>query len=580
MRHLSLLFLWLLTASLSAQTTPYEADPERNTSADHAQLLEFYTALSAKYPGRCELQLDTNLQTDSGLPLPVIVLDQNGRFKPDPGRWKMVLLVNNAIHAGEACGVDGSMLFARDLLEGKGGDWDEVTVVIIGAYNLGGLLNRSTDTRVNQDGPQEHGFRGNARNLDLNRDFIKADTRNARSFARLFQAWDPDLFIDNHTTNGSDHRYDFTLIPTEHSRLPEPLARYQTEALLPFLYAELAMRGVAATPYVYSYGSYGKPPTEDGIMAFPDLPRYSTGYAALNHTLGFMPETHALKPFHKRVEGVHQFMLAATEWLQLDEGELREARLEARAAYAAQTGIPLVYELDTTRYDTLKFKGYTSEMRPSKVTGQDRLYYNHERPLDTTIRHYNYYRPTLSAARPRAYILPQAYREVAERLRLNGVLMQPLERDTTLRVTTYRISKFGSYDQPYEGHFYHNQVELSSEIIECRYRRGDYLIPADAAQPALRYVIETLEPEAPDSYFRWNFFDGVLQQKESFSPYRFEEIAERLLMEKPELKAALEAARAADPELAESAYGQLDWIYRHSNYLEPDAYRYPVGIIR
>ena len=207
-----------MTSSSSTFITPFEKN--RNTTATYEESISFYKKLSNAFP---QLQLTTHGMTDSGLPLHTAVLSMDEDFDPVSIRKKNknILFVNNAIHAGEPCGVDASMMILRNYLEDKSLQkfLDHTVIVVIPMYNLGGVLNRNSHTRTNQNGPESYGFRGNAKNLDLNRDFIKCDSKNAQTFNQLYNYWQPDIFVDNHTSNGADYQYTITLIPTQHNKL-------------------------------------------------------------------------------------------------------------------------------------------------------------------------------------------------------------------------------------------------------------------------------------------------------------------------------------------------------------------------
>ena len=213
---------------------------------------------------------------------------------------KACLLINNAIHPGEPCGVNASIAWARERLNDFRGLRDLLTtmdVVIVPMYNVGGALNRNCCTRTNQEGPEEYGFRGNARNLDLNRDFIKMDSQNSRSFVSLYQAIKPDVFIDTHTSNGADYTYTMTLITTQVDKAGPVLGPYLKEVMEPHIFETMKQRGETIVPYVNTR----KQTPESGIIGFLESPRYSTGYTTLFGTLGFTAEAHMLKPFPKRV---------------------------------------------------------------------------------------------------------------------------------------------------------------------------------------------------------------------------------------------------------------------------------------
>ncbi len=570
---LTFLCLFCLATISSAQlTTPFEGDPEQNTSATYQEVINFYQELEELYPER--FQLRTYGMTDSGFPLDVAVLSNDGTFDPEQLRIKgrTIVFVNNGIHAGEPCGVDASMLLLRDYLE-KPEEYpfpNTVSLVVIPFYNIGGALNRGSHSRTNQQGPEAHGFRGNARNLDLNRDFIKCDSRNAQTFNELFNEWNPHIFIDNHTSNGADYQYTLTLIPTQHNKLMEPLASYLQDRMLPYLYEDMASRGWEMTPYVFA-----RDIPDNGIAGFLDLPRYSSGYAALHRALSFIPETHMLKPFGDRVMSVYHFMQAVIGLADADNTTILSNYSDAGRQVATADSMDLNWALDFSQADTLQFKGFEASYRPSDISGQDRLYYDREAPFIKPVPHYNYYQPTETVAVPPAYIIPQAYQEVIELLRWNGVKIHTLIADHTLQVEQYYIRDYETVSQPYEGHYLHSQVDVEVVEREWLFREGDYVI--HTSQTAAPYIVHTLEPQAADSYFAWNFFDACLQQKEYFSSYVFEDLALQYLKADPELAEALDNAKAADEDLANSARAQLDFIYKRSPHYEVTHNLYPIA---
>ncbi|MEM6394715.1 MAG: M14 family zinc carboxypeptidase [Bacteroidota bacterium] len=551
--------------------TSHEQDSARNYTASYAEVIDFYQQLAEAYPQK--LYMTEAGITDIGEPLHYLVLSQDGTPTPETVRAdnKLVVFVNNAIHPGEPCGVDASMRLVRDYLQADSLTLPkDVVVVIVPMYNIGGMLNRGSYSRANQNGPVEYGFRGNAKNLDLNRDFIKCDSRNAMAFNRLLSDWKPEIFIDNHTSNGADYQYTLTLIAAQAEKLSEPLGKYLRDRMLPHFYRDLPERGWPLTPYVYSNG-----PPETGIYGFLDLPRYSTGYAALHHSIGFMPETHMLKPYADRVECVYQFMQSAIALGSEDRTRIQAARTEAIAQDRSSDSLAINWSLDRNRSDTILFKGYTNSRKPSVISGQDRLYYDRDQPFEQPVPLFDYYSPSLIVERPKAYIIPFAWGGVIERLQANGVEMTRLEKDTTIAVQQYYIEDFDTRDRPYEGHYLHSNVSVRLVEREWVYRAGDYIASTD--QTAVRYLVETLEPQAPDSYFAWNFFDAVLQQKEGFSNYVFEDLAAEYLDDNPDLAAELEAAISTNPELATDGRGQLEFIYKRSPWYEPTAFLYPVG---
>ena len=288
-----------------------------------------------------------------------------------------------------------------------------------------------------------------------------------------------------------------------------------------------------------------------------------------------MPETHMLKPFRNRVWSVYHFMDAMVQFAHANQHTIIKNKAKADQAVRKQESFDLNWALDPSKADTILFKGYAAKYKPSLISGQDRLYYDHEAPFEKMIPHFNYYKPSLSAKKPLAYVIPQAYREVIERLQWNGVELQRLAKDSTIQVEYYYIEDYESRRAPYEGHYLHYNVQLRKDTVQQNFRAGDVLIRTD--QVSNLYIMSVLEPQAADSYFAWNFFDGILMQKEYFSSYVFEDTAYEYLQEHPELAEQLEKAKATDPELVKSARAQLNYIYEHSPYYEPTYRRYPVG---
>jgi hypothetical protein len=510
--------------------------------------------------------------TDAGYPFRVVLFDQRGDF--DPIKWhranRPVLFVNNGIHPGEPDGIDASMMWLRDILLGKIKVPTDLAIAIIPVYNIGGHLNRGSFSRVNQNGPEAYGFRANARNYDLNRDFIKADTRNAQGFQEIFAWLNPHVFVDTHVSNGADYQHVMTLISTQHNRLGGMPGKYLREELDPMLYEKMKAKGFPMIPYVNAYGS--KP--EDGWNQFKDSGRYSSGFAALFGTLSFMPETHMLKPYEQRVKSTYAILEVFLDVLARDGQRIADMVNADRKAKINQMNFGLNHTVDRSQYREFEFLGYRSGQKTSEVSGLPRLYYDREQPFTATIKFYDGYQETLTIQKPKAYVIPQGWFPVIENLKRNGVRLERLEKDTLLTVAAYHIADFQTAQRPFEGHYLHSQIKVTKSTMSVPFRKGDYLIPMN--QETNRYITEVLEPEGEDSFFAWNFFDTILQQKEGYSAYVFEDLAASYLRENPSLQKELEAERANNPEFAKNASAQLRWVYERSPWKEKEHNLYPV----
>jgi hypothetical protein len=555
-------------AGKPALLTPFERSEGKQT-ATYAECIAFYQQLDKLSPS---LSIRETGMSDAGYPYHVVLYSNDG--VSDPAEWhrrqKAVILINNGIHPGEPDGVDASMMLLRDLVTGKYRLPDNVALAVIPLYNIGGALNRGSFSRVNQNGPESYGFRGNAQNLDLNRDFTKSDTREARSFARIFHWVDPDLQIDNHVSDGADYQYTMTLLCTQWNKLGGELGVFLHEVLQPGLFASMKLQGWPMTPYVdFEEGNPAR-----GWEAFYDPPRYSSGYAALFHTIAFMPETHMLKPFRDRVLSTYALMQAMIEQVSLHAADLREKRRQDFAADLSNKELALDWKVDTSRFDWNLFKGYEADHKTSEVTGLPRPYYDHTRPFERKVRFFNYFTADAFVSVPKAYIIPQGWHEVTDLLELNGVHMRRLTRDSTVTVEVYHIADYKSSPRAYEKHHKNSAVKVTADREPISFLRGDYVVSTD--QPARRFLVEMLEPAGDDSYFAWNFFDAVLQQKEGYSAYRWEDVAAEWLKQHPELREKLEERKKTDSAFARNAAAQLDFVYKHSPWYEPAHMRYPV----
>ncbi len=541
-------------------------------TAPYHEVIEYYEQLAKDLP---EVNLQTVGQTDSGYPLHLITVstDQNFDFDEAHKAGKAVILINNGIHPGEPDGIEASMMLVRDYLADakKKPLLDNVVLAIVPIYNIGGVLNRNSHSRTNQVGPKEYGFRGNARNLDLNRDFIKMDSKNAFAFAEIYHMVKPDIIIDTHVSNGADYQYNITHLATQPDKLGGDLGSYLKNEMIPKLESGMNELGDPIIPFV---NVYNKSPDKDGYVQFMDGPRYASGYTALFHSLGFTIETHMLKPFDTRVKATYRFIETIIKIMSTDGGKIKQMRNTLRNHSLVGKRHPINWRLDRSSSRMLNFKGYEAETVKSQVTGQDRMFYNREKPYNKPIPYYNHYVPKKSVVVPAHYVIPQGWHQVIDRLKVNQVKMTSLQRDSTITVKAYKIKKYNTAKTPYEGHYPHTGAEVETLTKTITFLKGDIIIPVN--QPNGRFVVEVLEPQAVDSYFNWNFFDPILQQKEHFSPYVFEDIAAKLLAENKELRDEFDAKKKINPEFAKNWYAQLDFIYKRSPHYEKEHNQYPV----
>lgn len=550
-----------------ALLTRFESSNGLETATYH-EVISFYKQLSQLYPS---VKIDSFGTTDAGYPLHLVSYNPSGDFNfKKVANSKRIILVNNGIHPGESDGIDATMMLFRDLANGTVPAPEHVVLATIPIYNVGGSLNRNSTTRTNQNGPLEYGFRGNARNYDLNRDFIKSDTKNARAFAEIFHTLKPDIFIDNHVSNGADYQYTLTHLFTQHNKLGGELGNYLHQQFMPKLEQSLEAKSWPITPYVNVFNST----PESGFSQFFDSPRYSTGYTTLFNTLGMMVETHMLKPYKQRVEGTYELMLSMLQIVDDESDTIKDLKSKQISSYKVGDFYPLNWELDTTQSSVLNFKGYEAETITSTVTGLPRLKYNRSKPFEKLVNYQNYFKAKDSVVIPEAYVIPQGWHNVIELLKINNIAFKQFKNDTTITVESYRISNYKTRNNAYEGHYLHYNTEVKQTSESKNFRKGDYYIPTQ--QFAIRYLLETLEPQAVDSFFNWNFFDTILQQKEGFSPYVWEDKIIELFAQNPRLQIAFNMKKSQDSTFANNWYAQLDWIHKQSEFYENAHLQYPV----
>ncbi|RJG08221.1 M14 family zinc carboxypeptidase [Massilia cavernae] len=557
---------------LNELRTPYELGNQNQTTT-LAECSAWYQDLARRFPAI--LSFEVIGTSDAGVPIYAGVVSADGVF--DRAQVKRegrpVFFNNNGIHPGEPEGVDACMALVRDfcLEPTRLAALGKTVFLFVPLYNVDGSLNRANTSRVNQDGPEQFGFRGNSRHLDLNRDFVKCDTLTAQAFNRLFTEWDPDVMVDTHTSNGADYTYTMTLIHTQADKLGGGLGDFLRDTMLPHMFGEMERRGWPTCPYVNPV----KDSPDHGIADFLETPRFSTGYAALHHTIGFMPETHMLKPFADRYASMRALVETALDFTVAHAAQIQALRREAREQGKRAREWPVHWAMDESRPSTFRFKGYAARYSPSLLGDYTRLSYDRSAPWERDIAYYNRFPADVVVNAPRAYVVPQEWREAIERLEWNGVKMERIEADRMQEVQYYHVASVCSRANAYEGHMFHDEVKLEKRSAQVKLRAGDYWIPLD--QDNARYAIETLEPEGHDSFFRWGFFNSVLEKKEAYSDYVFEDHAMELLRDEPELKVKFDAWKAANPALLKDQDAVLDFIFANcKRYAEPEWRRYPV----
>ncbi len=555
---------------LPLKATVYETSSGTKTST-YYETIEYYQYLDS-VSQQCELH--TIGVTDSKELLHLMVWSYDGKTSLEAltqrGK-KNLVFINNGIHPGEPDGIDASQLLLKRLISDKNyAELNKNTVLaIIPIYNVGGAINRNNGTRVNQNGPVAYGFRGNAHNFDLNRDFVKMDSKNAWALTRIFSKIDPDLFIDTHVSNGADYPYNITLLANHHNKFRSGLESFLHKTFTPSLYNTMANMGEKMVPYVNVHGSDPK----SGITEFLDHPRYSNGFAAIHSCPAYTIETHMLKSYTVRTEATYKLLESFLAMSDSLGAELKSYRQQEKDWHNDTDSIPTVFEL-TQISDSIWFEGYVYESKYNTTFERDLMQYNRDLSYAEFIPHHKQYSISRQVPKPNVYYIQGGYHQVIDRLINNGIVGEFVRNDTTLNLVVHNIDSYETITKPFEGHYLHYNTKIRSQSMPVTLRKGDFVIYSDDNNQ--RLLAEYLDPVAPDSYFNWGFFDCILQQKEGYSTYVWQFEAAKMLETDVILKTEFELKKQNDKEFANSLQLQLYWLYQQSSHYEKAYKRLPV----
>lgn len=567
------LFYFLTVLIVTSHSVFSQSNWKGNTSPTYPELIEHLKKLDKQH---MELSMFAMGPSDYGLPIYLFVInggkDSTRTFQK--AKAGTSILINNAIHPGEPDGINACLIWLDQwIAQGKPVETKDgkklPLIAFIPAYNVGGMMNRSSTSRANQNGPEEYGFRGNARNFDLNRDFIKMDSKNAFTFARIFHSLDPDVFIDNHVSNGADYQYTLTYIASMKERMSPEMKELTYVKCIPYLEKNVKQQGWDLFPYVELKG---ETPAQ-GIHAFNDLPRYAMGYASLFHSISFTVETHMLKPFPQRVQATLAFMEGIIAFTSENTLEIEAKRRSSKLWAKNLTHYAYTYQL-SEKDDSISFKGFEHSFPLHPITGLKELTYDRVKPYERFIPWYRTYVAADTVRVPKYYVVGGQEQHVIDRLKANQVVFETLTADQLDTLTFFSVKSYKSPSNPYEGHFKLSKIEVGESRQELRLKPGDILVPS--AQDRALFIHAALQPRAEDSYLTWNFFDSYLQQKEYFSNYVFKDQIADILAKDQKLNEEYQLRKATDEKFKNSEWDQLYFIYSRSPYFEQTFMRLPI----
>jgi murein tripeptide amidase MpaA len=590
----SLLF-GLLTLSLRTQSPDWRSPAEISdyrTTPDYAETMAYLERIAAAAPS--QIRIENFGKTGEGRDLKIVIASKDGVFDPAAihASGRAILLVQNAIHAGEMDGKDSCLALLRDIAINKTRATllDRVVFVFIPVYNIDGHERRSPYNRINQNGPEVVGWRGNGTNNNLNRDYMKAEAPETRAFLKMFHRWMPDFFVDDHVTDGADFQYDVTFQILDTPDVAPATAKWIREEMSPELERRVDAAGHLAFPTLIDLNDDTNP--SQGLALSVSPPRFSDGFMILENRPALLVEIHMLKDYKTRVTGNYEILRALLEVLNRDAAKLIALNKEADASAAQLGAHPLSNEKfplevgpgsETT---PVVFHGYQFTRALSEVSGTMWIRYSHE-PWNVTLPLSTADKIVTSTTPPAAYIIPPQWTSVIDVLAAHDVAMRRTTAPWTGKVERYRCSGMEWQGPPFEGRHpifaaegagaepgRFGQCTLTTE--EMSFPAGSVVVPLN--QRLSKVAIHWLEPEAPDSAVRWGFFDPVFEQREYGEAYVLEKVARENLAKDPALKAEFERRIQADPRFAASPRARLEFFYDRSPWgLANRVGEYPVG---
>ncbi|MCI0351869.1 MAG: M14 family metallopeptidase [Acidobacteriales bacterium] len=567
--------------------TPSEKSGYRTTPR-YDETMAYLRRVAAAAPG--QVKIESFGKTGEGRDLVAVIVSRDGNFDPAAlhRAGRPIVLLQNAIHAGEMDGKDACLALLRDMVvtKTKASLLEHAVIVIMPIYNADGHERVSAYNRINQNGPEEMGWRTNAVNLNLNRDYMKADAVETRAFLRLWNRWLPDYFVDNHVTDGADYQYDITYAVDTGPDVPAAIAQWQHNSVIPYLEKSVSPTGHVIGPYI-SLVDDADP--AKGLVINQDNPRFSTGYALVQNRPSLLVEMHMLKDYKTRVTGNYEIMRALLEVINRDARQIVQNNREADAAAAAlaksqdaKFPLRLVASKETVPF---RFRGFKFERTPSEISGKTWIQYGIQAveldlPISARLE------VTTTVAPPAAYLVPAQWTDVIDRLTAHGIRLRRTTRAWSGEVEAYRCEGLNWRQRPFEGR--HPQASIADggsqegAVPNCRRVREQLSFPAGSAlvpldQRAAKVAIHLLEPEAPDSLLAWGFFDAIFEQKEYAEDYVLEKLAREMLAKDAKLKEEFESKLASDKEFAANPSARLNFFFRRSPWWDPRLGLYPVA---
>jgi hypothetical protein len=551
-----LLGLALAASPVDAPAAQWQTPAEASDYARTPRLEEtvkWFERLAAHSP---LVHVDSFATSPQGRPMPLVVVATGGEFDAAAAQasGKEVVLIQAAIHAGENEGKDALMALVRDIaVHGWHHDLlEHVVLVLLPVFNVDGHERFSPYGRINQNGPEEMGWRVTSNNLNLNRDFAKADAPEMQAWLALWSQWRPDLLVDMHNTNGADYQYAMTWAFERAGNLHPAVAAWQEDRFNGLIAPAMQAQGWPLFTYVMMTD-------RNDIRA------------------GLLLETHMLKDFRTRTRVNEAMLVELLHALAHEPGSLRAAVRRAEAdtvARAGQTQATLDVAFTTTdETREVDFLGYAYDTRESDLTGGIWVTYDQDQPRTFRIPMRDRFEVAVRVELPTAYVVPAQWTAVIDRLRWHGIEFEVIDTAQEVGAQVDRFENVEFAPRPVEGRQVVSGFDVSRATEPSTIPAGSVLVRLD--QPRANLAVHLLESQAPDSLLHWGLFNAIFEDKEYAEPRVMEAMAREMLAADPTLRAAFEARRQ-DPEFAANPRAILRFFYQRTPWFDEALNRYPV----
>ena len=574
-----------IAETISAQK-PAEADKgwltffEKSSfleTSDYNQTIKYFQKLD-DYSDYCKL-IEFGV-SPQGRKLFVLAVSKQKMFTSNDFKksGKPLLLIMNGIHSGEINGKDASMILLREILvtKEKFNLIDDVNLLIIPVFNVDGHERRAEFNRINQIGPKVTGWRTTAQNYNLNRDFMKADAPEMKSFLKLFSEWLPDIFIDVHATDGADFQYHTTITAEKQGNVSPVLASLTKGKLLPYIFENVNKKGFMISPFA---GFINDDP-KNGLRDWVASPRFSNGYAAAQNRIGILIESHVRKTYQERVFSTKAVIESVLEFMNKNAAEIKSTVAKGEEEvldkyYKERKSFPLSFKL-TNENEEFLFHGIEYDLVESKITGSKVKLFNGNK-FSKKVPYFNKAVTNTTSFLPDAYIIPKEFKYLTDILRLHGVKVDSIQNSKKYETELTLFSDVTFSKFPFESHFIPNYKFVTEKKV-VQVKAGDYLIKTD--QRTIGVLAFLLEPVSDESFVKWGMMNQIFEPKEYFEEYAMEPIARKMYESVENLRKEFDEKVQKDSVFANNPYERLNFFYKKSEYYDKRLNLYPIMKIK